>query len=130
MGEPRKILIAEDEPTLRKMLVSMLSRKGYACATVGDGIEACMSAETDPPDLVLLDVLLPGRDGYTVLLHLRSRPATNRTPVLFLSGEAAEDHEEIARTLGAQGFLTKPITSEKLYAAIEGALGDEKGAHA
>lgn len=126
----KKILIAEDEAELREVLATWLGRKGFAVATAEDGVEACEAAEADVPDLVLLDLMLPRRDGYTVLFHLRSRPETRAVPVLFISAEPVKGHDEIARTLGAQGFLAKPFRLETLVAAIEDVLAGRPGGEA
>jgi CheY-like chemotaxis protein len=118
---PKRILVADDEPAIRSMLSHFLTRNGYEVITAPDGVEACEAAESHRPDLVLLDLMLPRRDGYTVLFHLRSRPTTRATPVVFVSGEPSA-HEDIARSLGAQGFLAKPFRSADLIARVEAAL--------
>jgi CheY-like chemotaxis protein len=121
--EKKRILVAEDEPALQSVLASWLTRNGYDVLVASDGVEACDVADASRPDLALLDVLLPRRDGYAVLLHLRGRPATRDIPVIFLSAEAPERHRDIAWALGAQGFLSKPFPLEELLGVVSGALG-------
>lgn len=85
-------------------------------------MQACESAEANPPDLVLLDLLLPRLDGYGVLLRLRSHESTRPIPVLLVSGEPEAEQADIGRTLGAEGFLPKPFTCSGLVSAVESAL--------
>ncbi len=118
----KKILVAEDDPSVRKMTADFLAKRGYAVTTAEDGVAACEAAATQKPDVVVLDLLLPRRDGYAVLLHLRSQPATKSIPVVILSGESAEEHEQVALALGANGYIPKPFASEKLLAMIESVL--------
>jgi CheY-like chemotaxis protein len=122
---PKKILIAEDDPSIRKLVVGCLARRGHEVVEAADGIQACTVAETLKPDLILLDLLLPRRDGYTVLLFLRSRPETRTVPVLLLSGEPPEEQGEVARALGADGYLAKPFTPTSLTETVEAALAAE-----
>ena len=118
----RKILIADDDPFICEVLSRWLGQAGFAIATAVDGDEACESADAVAPDIVLLDLLLPRRDGYTVLFHLRSREATRRTPVIFISAEPSSEHEELALSLGAQGFISKPFDLGNVLACVNGAL--------
>ncbi len=118
----KRILVAEDEPSLQNVLVTWLTRNGYEVVAASDGIEACEVAEEHRPDLAIVDLMLPRRDGYGVLLHLRSREATRKMPVIFLSAEPPERHEPVARALGAQGFLSKPFPLEELLVKVAGAL--------
>jgi CheY-like chemotaxis protein len=118
----KKVLIAEDDAALRRLAAECVDRRGHEVLQAEDGIQACAVAEADRPDLVLLDLLLPRRDGYAVLLFLRSRPETRDTTVLLLSGEPAEEQLEVARALGADGYLSKPFTPAGLTEAVEAAL--------
>src|SRR5262249_17632573 len=90
----------------------------FKVLVAADGVEACSVAIAEKPDVALVDLLLPRRDGYSVLLHLRSRETTRRTPVLILSGEAADTHEPIARALGAQALLGKPAAPPSVLASV------------
>src|SRR6185503_4579740 len=102
IGTARKILIADDDPVTRSLLSQAFKSEGFAVVTATDGVEACSVASVERPDVALVDLLLPRRDGYSVLLFLRSRETTRETPVLILSGESSDEHRRIARTLGAQ----------------------------
>jgi two-component system response regulator MprA len=123
----QKILIAEDEPALREVLAIWFGRSGYEVVTAEDGEEACELAAAERPDLVVLDLMLPRRDGYTVLFHLRGRDETRNTPVIFISAEPVKGHDEIARSLGAQGFLAKPFRLEDVLALARDAIARGAG---
>ena len=118
------VLVADDEPSIREVLADGLAREGYDVVTAADGIEACEISEACPPEVALLDLLLPRRDGYSVLLHLRSREATRHSPVFFVSAEPPAEHAEIARALGAQGFIAKPFRIAEVCAIVRSALRD------
>ena len=118
-GSPRKILVADDDPKLRQMFRELLGRKGYTVVLAEDGAQACESAAKELPDLILLDVLMPRCDGYSALLRLRSQESTRAIPVVFVSGEPPQEHTDIAKSLGAQGFLPKPFTLASLVSTIE-----------
>lgn len=126
-GTGPTILIADDDPGIRRFVTGCLKSRGFAVREVQDGIAACESAEANPPALVLLDLVLPKRDGYAVLLHLRSREATRTVPVVLMSGEAEGEHTEVSRTLGAQAFIAKPFTLAHLISTIEAALKVKAG---
>jgi len=121
-GTGPKVLIADDDPVTRALLGQVLKREGFAVVAATDGIEACSAAESEHPDLALIDLLLPRRDGYSALLYLRSRESLRELPVIILSAEASAEHSKIARTLGAQLYLTKPCNPEALMAAVKDVL--------
>jgi CheY-like chemotaxis protein len=123
----KKVLVADDEATARGLAVKCLQSAGFSTVTAADGAQAVDVAEAQRPDLILLDLLLPRRDGYAVLLELRSRPSTRGTPVLIVSAEDDPAQMELARTLGAQGFLSKPLKSDVLLGRVEEALREGSG---
>src|SRR5450756_1255370 len=100
-----KALIVEDDPEARKVLSLILKLDGYEISTASGGAEAVQALTTMVPDLVLLDVMMPGMDGYQVCGWVRSNPATTAVPVVMLSGKA--DPESVARGLevGADEYL-------------------------
>ena len=118
-GVSRRVLIADDDAVTRTLLIQCFKNEGFAVTTAADGVEACTMALVEKLDVVLLDLLLPRRDGYSVLLYLRSLEATRQTPVLILSGETSEEHPGIARTLGAQGYVTKPFSPTAVVATVK-----------
>lgn len=118
-GLAGKVLIADDDPVTRSLVGQCLKSQGFAVVAVTDGVEACSAALSEKPDLTLLDLLLPRRDGYSVLLHLRSREATREMPIVILSSETGQEHLGIARTLGAQGYISKPFAPAALMASVQ-----------
>lgn len=123
----RKVLIADDDPVTRSLLGQWLKNEGFEILGAADGVEACSVAAKENPQLALVDLLLPRRDGYSVLLHLRSREATRELPVIVLSAESGEVHADIARTLGAQGFMAKPFDPSSMMTAVRQAVAEGKG---
>jgi DNA-binding response OmpR family regulator len=114
------VLIADDDPSIRRLLMEILSRNGFSPVLAENGFQACEVARRDRPDIVLLDLRLPGRSGDEVLSDLRSRRETERIPVLFISGDELDDDD--LRAAGAQGFVPKPFRMETLVACIRHAL--------
>jgi two-component system, OmpR family, response regulator len=126
-GAGPKVLVVDDDPVTRSLLGQCLKREGFAVVAASDGMEACSAATSERPDLALVDLLLPRRDGYSVLMYLRSREALRDLPVIIVSAEAPGQHTEIARTLGAQRFLTKPCDLGALMIAVKDVLREKRG---
>jgi CheY-like chemotaxis protein len=122
---PGSILIADDDPGVCKFIKDCLKSRGMSATDAPDGVTACDQAEASPPALILLDILLPKRDGYAVLLHLRASEATRHVPVILMSGEAESEQAGIAKALGAHAFLAKPFTAANLLSTVEDALKAE-----
>jgi len=122
---PRRatVLLVEDEESLRKVMKDLLERDGYSVAEAADGISALDQVDRVAPDVIMLDLNLPGLDGYHVLQQLRSRPATSRIPVIVLTAKGDEDNEVRVFQLGADDFLTKPFRAKALSARLEAVLG-------
>src|SRR5256886_2581751 len=123
-GEPAsKVLLVDDEDSLRKVMRDLLERDGYAVTEARDGVQALDQVDRVGPDIIVLDLNLPGLDGYGVLSHLRSRPATANIPVIVLTAKGDEDNEVRVFELGADDFLTKPFRARALSARLEAVLG-------
>jgi CheY-like chemotaxis protein len=119
----RKVLLVDDEDSLRKVLKDLLEREGYDVSEARDGVQALDQVDRVGPDIIVLDLNMPGLDGYGVLSHLRSRPATADIPVLVLTAKSDEDNEVRVFELGADDFLTKPFRARALSARLEAVLG-------
>src|ERR1700732_4527814 len=104
----RKVLVVDDEPDIVRAVALRLKTAGYDVVTAMDGAGALMTAVTEQPDLVLLDIGLPYGDGHVVAARLRSNPKTAHFPILFLSARNAPEDLGSARSSGAVGFITKP----------------------
>ena len=123
-GQPaRKVLLVDDEDSLRRVMKDLLEREGYAVSEARDGVQALDQVDRVGPDIIVLDLNLPGLDGYGVLSHLRSRPATSAIPVIVLTAKGDEDNEVRVFELGADDFLMKPFRARALSARLEAVLG-------
>ncbi|HBO96880.1 MAG TPA: type II secretion system protein GspE [Candidatus Omnitrophica bacterium] len=119
---PAKVLLVDDEDQLRRVMKDILERDGFNVAEARDGIQALDQVDKFGPDVVVLDLNLPGLDGYGVLAHLRSRPATVNVPVIVLTAKGDEDNEVRVFELGADDFLTKPFRARALSARLDAVL--------
>lgn len=115
-----RVLLVEDEAPIREGLFELFSSQGFEVAAVGDGLQALERAAAGAFDIVVLDIMLPGLDGLSVLAHLRARG--DITPVLLLTAKGAED--DIVRGLekGADDYVTKPFGIHELVARVRGLL--------
>lgn len=120
----QSVLIVDDEPMARTLLRLMLVRAGFNVSEAEDGFDALEKVKQDRPDIILLDVMMPGMDGFTVCETLRSEEKTATLPIIMLS--AKTDLESINRglRLGATKYLTKPISPEDLTQHVYDALND------
>ncbi len=125
-GEGRCVLLVEDEDQLRRVMKDLLERDGYKVAEARDGAQALDEVDRSAPDLIMLDLNLPGLDGYGVLQRLRARPNTSQIPVIVLTAKGDEDNEVRVFQLGAVDFLTKPFRARALSARLESVLGRRK----
>ncbi len=117
------VLLVEDEDALRRVMKDLLEREGYTVAEARDGVAALDEVDRQAPDVIILDLNLPGLDGYGVLQQLRSRPATRHIPVMVLTAKGDEDNEVRVFELGADDFITKPFRARALSARLEAVLG-------
>jgi DNA-binding response OmpR family regulator len=112
----------DDEDSLRRVMKDLLEREGYHVAEARDGVQALDQVDRVAPDIIVLDLNLPGLDGYGVLSHLRSRPVTAGIPVIVLTAKGDEDNEVRVFELGADDFLTKPFRARALSARLDAVL--------
>jgi type II secretory ATPase GspE/PulE/Tfp pilus assembly ATPase PilB-like protein/CheY-like chemotaxis protein len=122
-GEGTCVLLVEDEDQLRRVMKDLLEREGYTVAEARDGGQALDQVDRFAPDVIILDLNLPGLDGYSVLSQIRSRPATRDIPVMVLTAKGDEDTEVRVFELGADDFITKPFRARALSARLEAVLG-------
>jgi len=122
-GAGTTVLLVEDEEQLRRVMKDLLQREGYTVAEARDGVQALDQVDRFAPDVIILDLNLPGIDGYSVLAQLRSRPATRTIPVVVLTAKGDEDNEVRVFDLGADDFITKPFRAKALSARLEAVLG-------
>ncbi len=131
MPEKKKILVVDDDPDALVFAEAMLSEiEGVSVDTAGDGGAGLAKVSAAPPDLIILDVQMPERDGFSVFSELRQKEATANIPVIMLTGVAAQagigfSAREMKEFIGAEpaAYLEKPVEPEKLQAAARQALG-------
>ena len=125
----KKILVVDDEKDIVDTVAYNLRRHGYDVTTAADGTQALESALRDVPDLVLLDLMLPGIDGMEVTRRLKADPRTANVPLIILSAKGEESDVVIGLTLGADDYVTKPFSMKILLARLSTVLrrGDAPG---
>lgn len=124
----RKIVVAEDDKCLRKAEVAALAEKGFTVTSAKNGEEALRVIQEEVPDLVLLDLLMPGRLGFAVLKEMKQSPRMAAIPVIVLTNLDESDWK-VVREMGALDYWVKAdLTLEDLVTRVEKALGDVKAA--
>jgi CheY-like chemotaxis protein len=117
-----KILVVDDEPAIRLLCRVNLQADGFAVQEAQDGVAAMRIAREWHPELILLDVMMPGEDGFAVAERIRDDPALNGTRVMFLTARADIGDNERARGTGAVGHVTKPFNPSSLGDEVRAAL--------
>ncbi|HLH27238.1 MAG TPA: response regulator [Chloroflexota bacterium] len=125
MSETVRVLVVEDHPLNRELAEAILERAGYDVVAAEDGETALASVAARRPDVILLDVELPGISGLEVARRLKGDQATRGIPVVALTAYAMVGDEERARAAGCDDYVTKPIERPKLLGAVERALTRE-----
>nr|WP_282563254.1 response regulator [Gymnodinialimonas phycosphaerae] len=120
-------MIVEDESNILEALSFILGRAGWDVRGHGKGEDALQEIARLSPDILVLDVMLPGRSGFDILADLRARPETQALPVLMLTAKGQAKDREQAMALGANGFLTKPFSNTELLEVIA-AMGGQSSA--
>lgn len=120
MPKPKTILIAEDDPSIRLGLVDILEGEGYRVSAAAHGDEAITRYETDSPDLVILDIMMPRLSGYDVCRRIRKEDA--KIPVIMLSAKSEEIDKVLGLELGADDYVTKPFGVRELLARVSAGL--------
>jgi len=113
-----KVLVIDDNPTNLEIVVAQLGRNGYQVTTAGNGADGLAAAAQDPPDVILLDAVMGGMDGYEVCRRLKADPSTQVIPVVFLTALHEQADKIRALNLGASDFLTKPVDRAELLARV------------
>ena len=116
-----KILVVDDEQSIREFITSILADK-FSVITAASGLEAVRLARSEKPDVILLDILMPGNDGIACLQEIRSLPETEHLPVLMLTALNESDARVRAFSSGADDFIAKPFHPDELIARIESKL--------
>jgi CheY-like chemotaxis protein len=115
-----RILVVEDQDSIRRMIEALVQARGYDVTAVASGTKAIDVAMTQPPDLVLLDLMLPGQyDGFEVCRRLRGDPSTSKVPVVVISALDDDNSRARATQAGATAYYTKPFSPIALLKEIE-----------
>lgn len=115
-----KILVCEDQDSIRRMIEALVQARGYQVTAVASGAKALDVALTTPPDVVLLDLMLPGQyDGFEVCRRLRADPTTRTIPVVIISALDDDDSRARAKQAGATAYFTKPFSPIALLKEID-----------
>ncbi len=117
-----RILIVDDSEDNRELLKVILNWAGYVIQTAASGEEALASVAEAPPDLVLLDLILPGLSGCEVAVQMKANPDTEGIPIIVISGRSDEATRRLALSTGAIDFITKPIARADLCQRVRSAL--------
>jgi len=127
MSPKRRLLVVDDEQDVREMLALVLGRRGFGVQTAADGMEALVLAQSAPPDLILLDVMMRDMDGWEVLKLLQLEEVTRHVPVVILSARAEPRDKIRGLQEGAVDYLTKPFAIEEVVSRVESILGEAGG---
>jgi len=119
----KKILVADDEPNIVTALEFLLERAGYEVRTAANGDEALAAIAQDPPDLVLLDIMMPVKSGYEVCKRIRDEPQWQHVKVVMLSAKGRDAEVTKGLAMGADLYVTKPFSTRELLAQIKALLG-------
>ena len=118
----RTILVIDDEPELVKLLDYNLTKAGYLVLSAKDGENGLATARKHSPDAIILDVMMPGLDGWEVCKRLRTDPSTSALPILMLTAKAEEGDRVLGMELGADDYVTKPFGVRELLARVKALL--------
>jgi two-component system, OmpR family, phosphate regulon response regulator PhoB len=118
----REVLVVEDEPDIRRLVVLHLERDGFRCRTAANGLDALRDAKANVPDLVVLDLMLPGLDGLEVCRRLRSDASTAGVPIIMLTAKSDEVDRVVGLEVGADDYVAKPFSPKELVARVRAVL--------
>ena len=121
----RQVLIVDDEPSIVLSLEFLMQQAGYVVRTATDGEAALQAIREAPPDLILLDVNLPRRNGYEVCEAVRANPAWSSVRILMLTAKGRDLERQKGMALGATDYVTKPFSTREVVKKVRAMLGDE-----
>ncbi len=124
-----KVLLVDDEPDIRKLAKLLLQRAGYEVLVAENGLEGLAKAEAAHPEVVLLDVMMPGMSGFDVLKRLKENAATQDIPVIIFSALGADRQINMSRQLGAESHLEKPYQAQQLLEQVRLAIQKHRVTH-
>ncbi|OLP16599.1 two-component system response regulator [Leptolyngbya sp. 'hensonii'] len=113
------VLVVDDSPMLREMLSDLLTKSGLSVTQAVDGLEAKERIEADPPDLVIMDIVMPRMNGYELCRWIKSNPATQAIPVIMCSTKNEEFDRYWGMKQGGDAYVAKPFRQEEMMAAVK-----------
>jgi DNA-binding response OmpR family regulator len=121
-----RVLIVDDEPNIAISLEFLLKREGYEVSVARDGEEGLAAIRDNPPDLVILDVMMPKLDGFAVLSDVRADPTLEKVRVLMLTAKGREAEQKKGAQFGADAYISKPFSTHELVARVRALLAVER----
>ena len=119
----RSVLVVDDEPNIARSLEFLMDQAGYEVRVANDGEQALRAIEDQRPDLVLLDLMIPKRDGYEVCQAIRENPNWRDIHIIMLTAKGQEAERERGIEVGADDYVTKPFSTRALVEKVKGVLG-------
>ena len=120
----KRVMLIEDEPNIIEAISFILSREGLSVDTHSDGTTANDKLRASPPDLLILDVMLPGKSGYDILRELREEADTAELPVLMLTARGQSRDREMAERAGVSAFMTKPFSNAEMLEQVRSLMAE------
>jgi DNA-binding response OmpR family regulator len=124
--EGTRMLIIDDSPTIVALLRKFLQQNGYQTLEAGDAEKGVEIARAERPDMIFLDIVLPGMNGFAALRQLRRDPVTREIPIIMISGNEQATEQFYAQRIGADDFMKKPFSRSEVFARIERLLDAEQ----
>ena len=118
----KKILVVEDDPIALRFARYTLQQEGYQVITAPNGLEGLSKAQTQNPDLIIMDIMLPGVDGFELCHRLRAATGTARIPILMLTAKAQESDRQTGLQVGADDYLIKPVHPSEIVSRVNALL--------
>lgn len=122
----KKIMVVDDEPYIARVIKFKLEQEGYAVISANDGVTGLDRIRQEKPDLVLLDVMMPGLTGYEVCQQVKADADLQGIPVVFLTAKGQERDREQGLNLGASDYITKPFSPNRLLELVKSIIGNAK----
>ncbi len=123
---PKKVLIVDDEPNILLSVEFLMQREGHEVVTARDGQEAVELLAAAKPDLMILDVMMPRKNGFEVCSEVRADPAFADMPILMLTAKGREAEVKKGESLGADAYITKPFSTHELVAKVQALLDGQR----
>ena len=123
---PKKIMVVDDEPYIARVIKFKLEQEGYTVISANDGITGLNKIKEEKPDLVLLDVMMPGMSGYEVCQKIKGDAELAGIPVVILTAKGQERDREQGFSMGASDYITKPFSPNRLLELVKSIVGEAK----